>query len=266
MRPVPVTPRSRAKLRDRDAAPPPGLPSHLKTATEKLLQRLNELQDALYAEANRSLLVVIQGRDAAGKDATIKAVCSAFNPQGCSVSAFKEPTITELAHDYLWRVHQVTPARRMIGVFNRSHYEDVLTARVHRLVPRSVWQQRYRQINDFERMLTENGTAIIKVMLHVSRKEQRKRLLARLTDAKKNWKFSESDVSERARWGEFTAAYRDAISRCSPPWAPWYVVPADDKHARNYLVAKILTTTLERLHPRYPTADRRLLRRLARLI
>jgi len=266
MRPAPVSPGHRVSLRKRDAAPPPGLPRDLHAATTALLARLSDLQSAFYTDGTRAMLVVIQGRDASGKDATIKAVCGAFNPQGCDVTSFKAPSTTELGHDYLWRAHRVMPARRMIAVFNRSHYEDVLVARVQRLVPRAVWSKRYRQINEFERMLSESGTTIVKICLHVSKAEQRRRLLERLTDAKKSWKFSEDDVVARAHWDEYTAAYRDMLSRCSTPWAPWYVIAADDKHARNYLIASILVAAFERLHPRYPTLSPKLVRQTKAMV
>jgi PPK2 family polyphosphate:nucleotide phosphotransferase len=266
MRPAPVPPGTRVSLRSRDAAPPPGLPSDLPRATEAVLERLGDLQAALYAEATRALLIVMQGRDASGKDATITAVCRGINPQGCRVTSFKAPTETELSHDFLWRVHREVPARRMVGVFNRSQYEDVVTVRVHRLVPRKVWAKRYRQINEFEHTLTESGTTIVKFCLHVSKAEQRRRLMSRLTDPKKNWKFSESDLADRALWDQFTTAYQDMLAKCSTPWAPWYVIPADDKDARNYLVARVVVTVLERMAPRFPRVKRALLRRAQRMI
>jgi len=253
-------------LRGNDAAPPPGLPRDLHAATDTLLDRLADLQAALYAERTRAVLIVIQGRDASGKDATIKTVCGTFNAQGCVVTSFKAPTATELAHDYLWRAHRAMPARGMIGVFNRSHYEDVLAVRVLRLVPRSMWARRYRQINEFERMLTESGTTIVKVCLHVSKAEQRRRLLERLANPKKSWKFSEDDLIARAHWQEYTRAYRDMLARCSTPWAPWYVIPADERHARNYLVANVLNAAFERLRPRYPTLDPTLVKRMKRVV
>lgn len=265
MRPSPVVPGSRLSLNAREAGAPHGLPRDLAAATDRLLNRLAELQAAIYAEAKRALLVVIQGRDASGKDAAIKAVCGAFNPQGCDVQSFGVPTPTELAHDYLWRVHAAMPPARKIGIFNRSHYEDVLAVRVHRLVSRSVWKARYRQINEFERMLTESGTAIVKICLHVSKKEQRRRLVERLKDPHKNWKIAASDLDDRARWHDYTSAYREMLARCSTRWAPWYVVPADDRHARNYLVAGVLVAALERMAPRYPSVDRRLLARVKKL-
>ena len=171
----------------------------------------------------------------------------------------------ELAHDYLWRVHTAMPARRIIGIFNRSHYEDVLAVRVRGLAPRTVWARRYRQINEFERMLTESGTTVVKICLQVSKREQRRRLMARLTDPRKNWKFSEADLAGRAQWDDYTGAYREMLSRCSTRWAPWYVIPADDRHARNYLVASVLVAALERMAPRMPTASPKILARIKAL-
>ena len=243
-----------------------GLPPDLHAATESLLARLADLQAKLYAEAQRSLLIVIQGRDASGKDATIKAVFGAFNPQGCDVTSFKAPTTTELAHDYLWRAHRAMPARGMVGVFNRSHYEDVLAARVMDLVPRSVWTKRFRQINEFERALAEEGMTIVKLCLHVSKAEQRRRLLERLADPRKSWKFSEDDVTAREQWDEYTVAYRDMLARCSTTWAPWYVIPADDKHSRNYMVASVIAAAMERMKLRYAPVDQKLARRFKKMV
>lgn len=265
MRPTPVPPGSRVRLRSRDAHPPAGLPRNLAAATDTLLQRLADLQGALYAENERALLLVLQGRDASGKDATVKAVCGALNPMGTIVTSFGVPTTTDLAHDYLWRVHRAAPARRMVGVFNRSHYEDVLAVRVMRLVPRRVWDKRFRHINEFERLLTDSGTTVVKIFLHVSKHEQRRRLMARLTDPRKNWKFSEADLVGRAEWHDYTRAYRDMLSRCSTRWAPWYVIPADDRHARNYLVATVLVAALERMAPRMPLVKAKVLTRLKAL-
>jgi len=265
MRPSPVAPGTRVSLKGSEAKAPSGLPSDLSVATDALLARIAGLQAAMYAEAKRALVIILQGRDASGKDATIKAVCGAFNPQGCEVTSFRAPSETELAHDYLWRVHTVMPPVRMVGIFNRSHYEDVLVVRVNRLVRRSVWQDRYRQINEFERTLTENGVTIVKICLHVSKREQRRRLAERLKDPEKNWKISASDLADRARWHDYTVAYRDMLAKCSTRWAPWYVVPADDRHARNYMVAAILAGALERIAPHYPRADRKLLARFQKL-
>jgi PPK2 family polyphosphate:nucleotide phosphotransferase len=262
MRPAPISAGTRVSLRKRDAEPPPGLPHDLAAATDTLLTRLGDLQARLFAEGSRALLVVLQGRDASGKDATIKTVCGAFNPQGCQVTSFKVPTVTELAHDYLWRAHRAMPPRGFIGVFNRSHYEDVLVARVQHLVPRSTWVKRFHQINEFERMLTESGMTIVKICLHVSKAEQKRRLLERLSDPTKNWKFSEDDLAARARWDDYTAAYHDMLVRCSTKWSPWFVVPADHRHARNYLVASVLVATLTRMRPRYPALRRGVLARM----
>jgi PPK2 family polyphosphate:nucleotide phosphotransferase len=252
-----VTSSARLALTDRDAAPPSAVPGGkaLARAIDHEATRLSRLQRVFYADARHALLIVLQGRDAAGKDGTIRSVFVATNPQGCRVTSFKEPTDLELRHDFLWRVHQAVPPRGIIGIFNRSHYEDVLVARVHGLVPTAVWRTRYEQINAFERMLTRNGVVILKFFLHVSRGEQRRRLLDRLTDRTKNWKFRAGDLDDRARWRAYTAAYRDALRKCSTRWAPWYVVPADDKKVRDYLVAKRIARAMEQLRPRYPRAD-----------
>jgi PPK2 family polyphosphate:nucleotide phosphotransferase len=217
--------------------------------------RISELQRVLYADTRYALLVVLQGRDASGKDGTIRQVFSAVNPQGCAVTSFGPPTELEQQHDFLWRVHQQVPARRMIGIFNRSHYEDILVPRVHKSVPKKVWSARYDQINDFERMLEANGVVQLKFMLHVSRDEQKRRLIERLTDSTKNWKFREGDLDDRNRWDDFTKAYRGILSHTSTTWAPWYLVPADDKKVRNLLVARTIADTLESLDLRYPKAD-----------
>jgi PPK2 family polyphosphate:nucleotide phosphotransferase len=257
----PVTARTPIRIGDRDARRPRGVPrgDELKEKTKALLERLTELQERLYAESTRSLLVVLQGRDTCGKDGTIRRVFDAMNPQGCVVTSFKKPSELELSHDYLWRVHHAIPARGTIGIFNRSHYEDVLVVRVRGLVPRAVWSKRYGQINDFERMLTENGVTILKFFLHISREEQKERLQARLEDSSKQWKFKEGDLDERARWAAYTSAYRDALRRCSTKWAPWYIVPADKKKVRDYLVAQVVVDTLRRMAPRYPPADQKVL-------
>ncbi|MEK6721199.1 MAG: polyphosphate kinase 2 family protein [Chloroflexota bacterium] len=216
------------------------------------LERLSDLQDRLWAQANRSVLVVLQGIDAAGKDGTIRHVMGAFNPQGCSVTSFKVPTPIELAHDYLWRVHQRTPAKGEIGIFNRSHYEDVLVVRVHDLVPKSVWSKRYDQINEFEQRLADSGTTIVKFFLWISREEQRERFQARYDDPRKHWKFSMGDLDERARWDDYVAAFEAVLSRTSTPWAPWYVIPANRNWFRNLAVADILADTIDDLNPSYP--------------
>ncbi len=250
----PVGPRERVELRDEDATAPKSLPKgdELKQKLEKLLERLGELQSVFYADGRRSLLVVLQGRDASGKDGVLRTVVGAANPAGVQVHSFKAPTPVELAHDYLWRIHEVVPGKGMFGVFNRSHYEDVLIVRVRNIVPKSVWSRRYEQINNFEKMLTENGTVILKFFLHVSREEQTERLIDRVEDETKNWKFNAGDLEERKLWDDYTAAYQDALAKCSTKWAPWYVVPSDSNKARNYLIAKTIVEKLETLNLEYP--------------
>lgn len=229
--------------------------SALEPATAQLLERLSALQDVFHADGRYALLIVFQGRDAAGKDGVIRTVCGAFNPTGVQVSAFGPPTALELRHDFLWRVHQVVPPRGVIGVFNRSHYEDVLAVRVRGLAPEDVWRARYDQINAFEQMLAENRVIIRKCFLHISRDEQREQLQERLDDPTKNWKFRLDDLEDRARWDAYTEAYRDVLQRCSTEWAPWYIVPSDRKSVRNYLVARMLVETLESLPLTYPKMD-----------
>jgi PPK2 family polyphosphate:nucleotide phosphotransferase len=254
MRLQPVAPGTVPSLADADARLPEPLPRKpaLQAELDRLTERMDSLQRALYAESSRALLVVLQGRDASGKDGTIRKVFGPLDQLGVTTTGFKAPSPLELSHDYLWRVHQAMPARGMIGVFNRSHYEDVLVVRVRRLVPEAVWRPRYEQINLFERILVENGTVILKFMLHISREEQRERLLERLEDPEKYWKFNAEDLQERARWNEYTAAYREMLELTSTPTAPWYVVPADEKRVRDVLVAGVVTETLERMNPKYP--------------
>ena len=232
-------------------------PSHdvLLAATTTLLAKLTALQDAFHADGRRALLLVLQGRDASGKDGVIKTVYGAFNPTGVTVASFGPPTKLELEHDFLWRVHQLVPKLGMIGVFNRSHYEDVLAVRVRELAPESVWRPRYDQINAFEKLLHEQGVIVRKCMLHVSRDEQRDRLNERMDDPRKNWKFRVDDLKDRARWDAYTEAYREVLERCSTKWAPWYVVPSDDKVVRNYLIARMLVETLETADSQYPEMD-----------
>ena len=226
-----------------------------KEAVDGLLDRLTELQERLWAEQQRSVLVVLQGIDAAGKDGTIRKVMTAFNPQGCPVSSFKVPSTEELAHDYLWRIHKRTPAKGEIGIFNRSHYEDVLVVRVHDIVPEKVWSGRYDQIVEFEESLTENGTTIVKFFLYIDKDEQRERFQARYDDPTKHWKFALGDLEERKRWDDYIAAYEDALSKTSTTRAPWYVIPANHKWFRDLAVASILESTLEDVDPQYPPGD-----------
>ena len=222
---------------------------------EAQLARLTELQDRFWAEAKRSVLIVLQGIDAAGKDGTIQKVMEAFNPQGCTVSAFKVPSTEELAHDYLWRIHKRVPGKGEIGIFNRSHYEDVLVVRVHDLVPAKVWKARYDQINAFEAHLAANGTTVIKFFLTIDRDEQRERFQARYDDPTRHWKFSMGDLEERKRWDDYQAAFDEALTRTSTDAAPWYVIPANRKWFRNLAVASIVADTLADLRPRYPVSE-----------
>jgi PPK2 family polyphosphate:nucleotide phosphotransferase len=248
-----VEPGSKVRL---DKLDPAATYGHEKgssqTDLEAGLRRLADLQDRLWAEQKHPILVVLQGIDAAGKDGTIRHVMSAFNPQGCPVTPFKAPTSVEAAHDYLWRVHQRTPGRGEIAIFNRSHYEDVLVVRVHELVPEAVWSRRYEQINAWEQTLAEEGTTIVKFFLNISADEQRDRLQARVDDPTKQWKFRLGDLEERKRWGDYQAAFEAALERCSTAWAPWYVIPSNRNWFRNLAVADILGDVLDELDPAYP--------------
>jgi PPK2 family polyphosphate:nucleotide phosphotransferase len=211
---------------------------------DKLSNELGDLQELLFAARENSMLIVLQGIDTSGKDGTIKRVMAEVNPQGCRVESFKVPTELERAHDFLWRVHQVVPPLGMMTIFNRSHYEDVIVVRVHDLVPEKMWELRYDHINDFERLLAESGTIVIKFFLHISRKEQKKRLEAREEDPSKAWKLSAGDWKEREFWDQYMAAYEDAISRCSSEFAPWHIIPADKKWFRNLAVAEAVVQAL----------------------
>jgi PPK2 family polyphosphate:nucleotide phosphotransferase len=218
--------------------------------------RISDLQARLYGEQQRSLLIVLQAMDTGGKDGTIKGVFAGVNPQGCQVWSFKAPSNEEAAHDFLWRYHQKAPSKGMIHIFNRSHYEDVLIVRVKELVPEPVWRPRYEAINQFEYALTTDGVTVLKFFLHISRDEQKRRLESRLQDPDKRWKFSSSDLKERAYWDDYQAAFEDAVNRCSTPYAPWYVVPANKKWYRNLVVARTIADTLEALDPRFPAAEK----------
>jgi PPK2 family polyphosphate:nucleotide phosphotransferase len=211
---------------------------------DELVSALGELQELLYASHQNSVLIVLQGMDTSGKDGTITKVMSGVNPLGCRVESFKVPTEEELDHDFLWRVHKVVPRRGMMTIFNRSHYEDVVIVRVHELVPGSVWKERYDQINEFEQLLTENGTIVLKFFLHISRDEQKERLEARERDRPKAWKLSPGDWKERVYWDDYQKAYEDAIARCSTTEAPWHIVPANKKWFRNLAVADAIVSTL----------------------
>jgi PPK2 family polyphosphate:nucleotide phosphotransferase len=211
-----------------------------------------DLAYRLYAENRWSVLLVLQGMDTSGKDGTIRTVTSGVNPQSCQVVPFKQPSAEELDHDFLWRIHQAVPRRGNIGIFNRSHYEDVLVVRVHKLVPEAQWRKRYDQINAFEELLVEGGITLLKCFLHVSKDEQKERLQARLDDPDKRWKFNHGDLDERKLWDDYQRAYEDALTRCNTAHAPWYIVPADRKWYRNLVVSQILREALEKLNPKFP--------------
>jgi len=250
-----VRPGSRPRLADVDANETHGR-TKARSAVElgRGLDRLTDLQDRLWAEAKHPILIVLQGIDAAGKDGSVKHVMSAFNPMGCTVTSFKVPTPIELAHDYLWRVHQRTPGKGEIAIFNRSHYEDVLVVRVHDIVPKKVWSTRYDQINAFEELLTSSGTTIIKIFLWIDRDEQKARFQSRLDDPDKRWKFRLGDLAERKLWDSYLAADEDVLRRTSTVAAPWYVIPANRNWFRNLAIADIVADTLDELNPKYPPA------------
>jgi PPK2 family polyphosphate:nucleotide phosphotransferase len=245
------------RLSKRDAADRTAFPDKKAAQTQSQQDgaSINELQDKLYAEGKRALLVVLQGVDTAGKDGTIRHVFNQTGPIGVSVTAFRRPSEEELAHDYLWRAHLACPRRGTIGIFNRSHYEDVLVGRVRKLAPADAIEARYEQINEFEKTLAENGTTILKFMLHISKKEQRERLQARLDEPQHQWKFNPNDLEDRKMWDKYQEAYELMLTRCSSAWAPWHVIPADHKWARNAAIAAIVRETLEAMNPKYPTPD-----------
>lgn len=225
-----------------------------KAETEKNIARMAELQEILYAQGKHALLIILQAMDAAGKDGTIKQVMSGVNPQGCVVTSFKAPTPRELAHDFLWRVHQHAPPKGYLGIFNRSHYEDVLIVRVHNLVPEKIWRERYAHINHFEKLLADHGVTILKFFLHISKEEQKARMEKRIADKTKNWKFNAADLKERALWDDYMHAYDDAINKCNTPWAPWHIIPANKKWYRNLVISARIVEALESLDLRYPPA------------
>jgi PPK2 family polyphosphate:nucleotide phosphotransferase len=256
--PLCVAPGKKISLRDFDADYTAGI-KRAKHADGELADNVASLDDLgyrLYAEGRQSLLLVLQGMDSAGKDGTIRHVMEGFNPQSCQVTSFKQPSIEELAHDFLWRIHRAVPRKGFVGIFNRSHYEDVLVVRVHELVPKEEWEARYDRINRFEKMLHEGGTTIVKVFLHISKDEQRKRLQARLDDPKKRWKFSRADIAERNYWSDYQRAYEAAMTRCNATYAPWYIVPANHKWYRNLVISRILRKTLEKMNPQFPKAEK----------
>lgn len=250
-----VKPRTTVKLRQYD-------PDYGKKQTRKMEQaetelselsnHMSHLQYKLFADRSQALLIILQGVDTSGKDGTIRHVMEAFNPQSCRVVSFKEPTTEETAHDYLWRVHKALPSKGEITIFNRSHYEDIIEVRVHKMIPPSIWSQRYRQINEFEQYLSENNIKIIKLFLHISKDEQNKRLEDRLKDPKKRWKINEKDIQKRKYWDEYLKAHEDIINKCNASWAPWYIIPSNIKWFRNIVVATILVHTLEGMKLSFP--------------
>jgi PPK2 family polyphosphate:nucleotide phosphotransferase len=251
-----VQPGKKVRLEDIDPRAKPALDKEeAKRQTKNDAEAIDRLQDRLYAEGRRGLLVVLQGTDASGKDGTIRAVFNTSGPIGVRVAGFKAPTPEELGHDFLWRVHEKVPPKGIIGVFNRSHYEDVLVVKVKKLASPEAIEKRYDQINAFEKHLTENGTSILKFMLHVSADEQKQRLAERLHDPEKRWKFNPSDLEDRKLWKEYQSVYETMLNRCSTSWAPWYVIPSDRNWARNATVARIVRRTLEKLDPKYPQPD-----------
>jgi len=246
-----VKPGSKLHLKDHDPGDTFGVRRN-DAAFQKRLDRLREMQQLLYADKRFALLIVLQALDAGGKDGTIRHVMSGVNPQGCKVTSFKVPSSEERLHDFLWRVHKAVPERGDIGIFNRSHYEDVLVVRVHRTASKEVWSKRYGQINDFEHELSENGVRILKFFLHISKEEQKRRFQARLLDPSRNWKLSLADFEERSYWDDYMKAYEDALRKCSTSRAPWFVIPANHKWFRNYLIAELIVQALEDMKLKYP--------------
>jgi PPK2 family polyphosphate:nucleotide phosphotransferase len=244
----------RFRMADVDASSTPGLKNRKRLSRDlkKHQMKLFNLQERLFAEQRRSLLIVLQGMDTGGKDGTITHVIGGMNPQGVTITAFKQPTPEERRHGFLWRIRKRLPEKGDIGIFNRSHYEDVLIARVHGLAKPAIIERRYGIINRFEKDLTRGGTKVVKICLDISYDEQRSRLLERLRDPDKNWKFKETDIDERAFWDDYQSAYSIAISQCSTAWAPWYVVPANDKDYRNWAISRLLIEILEDMNPQYP--------------
>lgn len=240
-----IDPSSTAHVGDKESA---------KVQLEHDAEAINVLQDRLFAESKRAVLIVLQGMDTSGKDGTVRAVFGRTGPLGMSVTSFKKPSEVEAAHDFLWRIHKACPERGTIGIFNRSQYEDVLIGRVRQLAPPEVIEHRYDQINAFEDMIS-SSTRIVKFMLHISKDEQRERLQARLDEPHKHWKFDPADIEERKRWGDYQEAYAAMLSRCSTKVAPWYIIPSDKKWARNAAIATIVRATLEEMDPRYPRVD-----------
>ena len=253
-----VKPKEKVKLNKVDAndcGEWEGKKKEAKTKLAELNQRLDELQEVLYAEHKHKVLIVFQAMDSGGKDGSIRAVFEGVNPQGVRVVSFKAPTTTELSHDYLWRVHQAVPGKGEIVVFNRSHYEDVLVVRVHDLVPRETWEKRYEHIRNFEKMLADEGTAILKFCLFIDKEEQKKRFLERLNDPTKQWKYNPNDVKERKLWDDYMAAYETMLNETSTEYAPWYLVPANRNWYRNLIIASAIVKKLKELNSEYPPLE-----------
>jgi PPK2 family polyphosphate:nucleotide phosphotransferase len=249
-----VTPGKKFRLKDFDPTDTGPFNHHdeAEEATAANLKTLHALQELLYAQGKHSVLVVLQAMDAGGKDGTIAHIFSGVNPQGCTVSSFKAPTDLEKAHDFLWRIHAAAPAKGMLGIFNRSHYESVLVERIHKYAPKDLWKKRYDHINNFERLLADEGTTIVKFYLHIDRQEQADRLQSRLDDPEKHWKFNPADLDERKLWKKYMQAFDDLLERCSTEYAPWYVVPANKKWYRNYVISDVLARTLQSLDLKFP--------------
>jgi len=254
--PINVPPGTKIRLEEFDARYCENLDrAAAESLTTKYTGALDDLTHRLYAENRRCVLLILQGMDTSGKDGTIRSVLENVNPACCRVVSFKAPSHEELRHDFLWRIHKSVPRHGELGVFNRSQYEDVGIVRVHKLVPKAVWSTRYESINAFEKTLVDNGTALIKIYLHISLAEQKERLLSRLNDPTKRWKFNKQDLEERKLWPEYTEAYNDALTKCNTEHAPWHIVPADRKWYRNLVVSRLLFEALERMNPQYPPAE-----------
>lgn len=254
---ITVKPGKKIRLRDVDADAIGEYKSKEEVVARmaKLHEKLSELQEMLYAEDKQSLLVVLQAMDTGGKDGALRSLMTGVNPAGVQVTSFKAPSVEEMQHDFLWRTHKAVPPRGIIGVWNRSHYEEVLIVRVHQMVEKKVWQSRYDDINSFETLLVDNNVKMLKFYLHISKDEQKKRLQSRLDNPDKNWKFSTGDLTERKLWDDYQDAFEDAINKCSTEAAPWMIVPANHKWARNIALAEAVVAALEKMNPRYPKVD-----------
>ena len=253
-----IKPGKSVKLKDLSTGPSDKIDFGKKDALKRISENaveMAELAKKLHAEDKRSVLLVLQGMDTAGKDGTIRSVMRGMNPSSCQVSSFKQPSDEELQHDFLWRCHKVVPRRGNIGIFNRSHYEEVLVVRVHNLKPESRWKKHYELINDWEKLLSTCDTKIVKCFLHISKETQRERLQARVDDNSKHWKFNMGDLDERKLWKDYQEAYEDAIEKCNTEWAPWHIIPSDKKWYRNLVISELLKKTLKELEPSFPAPE-----------